>query len=195
MIGELTAAQKERREKILNSATKHFAKIGFCSTDMDKIAKNAGVGKGTLYNYFKNKDDLYLSCIENHFERTLSYIDLKTAESETVEGFIKNYIDASIEYFSKNLDSFDLIIQSNASLIEKVINTMDEVKEKYYKSFKKKLKSATTHKKLNPQVVILALDAATTFIMFRQFKKQNFKIKDVEETLHKLFLTGLIGNE
>ncbi len=48
MIGELTVAQKERREKILNSATKHFAKIGFCSTDMDKIAKNAGVGKGYL---------------------------------------------------------------------------------------------------------------------------------------------------
>lgn len=195
MIGELTSAQKERREKILNSATKHFAKIGFCSTDMDKIAKNAGVGKGTLYNYFKNKEDLYLSCIERHFELTLSYIDLKTSESETVEEFINNYIDASIEYFSINLDSFDLIIQSNASLIEKVINTMDGVKEKYYTSFKKKLKSATSQKKLNPQVVILALDAATTFIMFRQFKKQNFRIKDVEETLHKLFLTGLIGNE
>ncbi len=192
---ELTMAQKERKEKILKFATIHFAKIGFCSTDMDKIAKNAGVGKGTLYNYFKNKEDLYLSCIEHHFEQTLSYIESKTADSETVENFIKNYIDASIEYFSKTLDSFDLIIQSNASIIEKVINTMDDVKEKYYKRFKSKLKSATNQKKLNSQVVILALDAATTFIMFRQFKKQKFKIKDVEETLHKLFLTGLIGNE
>ncbi len=195
MIGELTKAQLERRDNILNSATNYFAKVGFYAADMDKIAKDAGVGKGTLYNYFKNKDDLYLKCVEYHFEKTLSYVDSRTSKSETAKEFVKNYLDASIEYFSTNLDSFDLIIRSNSDQLDEVIDTMDIVKEKYYKNFKKKIKSVTTEKNLNPQVVMLAIDAATTFIMFRQFKKQKFKIKDVEETLHKLFLTGLIGKE
>jgi AcrR family transcriptional regulator len=195
MIGELTIAQEERREKILNSATSYFAKNGFYAADMDKIAKNAGVGKGTLYNYFKNKDDLYLNCVEHHFEKTLSFIDSRTSNSETTEEFINNYLDASIEYFSTNLDSFDLLIRSNSDLLDEVINTMDGVKEKYYKNFKEKIKSVTTEKKLNPQIVLLALDASTTFIMFRQFKKHNFEINEVKETLRKLFLTGLIAKE
>ena len=91
MIGELTEAQMKRRNSILTSATNYFAKVGFYSAEMDKIAKDAGVGKGTLYNYFKNKDELYLSCIEHHFEKTWAYIDSRTSKSETVEEFVTNY--------------------------------------------------------------------------------------------------------
>jgi len=195
MIGELTEKQKKRRDSILNSATNYFARYGYCAADMEKIARAAGVGKGTLYNYFGNKDSLYLKCVEHHFESALSYIDSRTSGSKTVEDFVTDYLDASIEYFSDNLDSFDLIIRSNSDLFEEVAHKMEEVKEKYHERFQRMIGPAAKAKNLNPQIVVLALDASTTFIMSKQFKKNQFEVKEVEETLHRLFLSGLLKKE
>ena len=45
-------------EKIIASASKLFFEMGYNNAGMDDIAKNIGVTKGTLYLYFKNKEDL-----------------------------------------------------------------------------------------------------------------------------------------
>ena len=47
--------------KIKKAAKRIFFKKGFVGTSMDSIATEAGLAKGTLYIYFKSKDDLYLS--------------------------------------------------------------------------------------------------------------------------------------
>src|SRR5690625_4035988 len=49
----------DRREDILNAATKSFSLFGYKATTMDQIAKLANVGKGTIYTFFKNKEVLF----------------------------------------------------------------------------------------------------------------------------------------
>ncbi len=62
-----TTKQRKKREKearrnlILESAKKLFLDLGFENTTMKNIAIEAELSKGTLYNYFKSKDDLYLA--------------------------------------------------------------------------------------------------------------------------------------
>jgi TetR/AcrR family fatty acid metabolism transcriptional regulator len=60
-------ASLEKRDRILDAATKVFGKRGFFSAQVADIAKRAGVAAGTVYLYFENKDDLLLSL----FERTM----------------------------------------------------------------------------------------------------------------------------
>jgi AcrR family transcriptional regulator len=48
-----------RRSEILSAATKVFGNKGFDATLMDEIARAAGLAKGTLYLYFKSKDEIY----------------------------------------------------------------------------------------------------------------------------------------
>ncbi len=60
-------APPDKRDRILDAATKVFAKRGFFSAQVADIAKRAGVAAGTVYLYFKGKDDLLLSL----FERTM----------------------------------------------------------------------------------------------------------------------------
>lgn len=48
------------REKILRSARKVIANKGFHSAGIKEIAEKAGIAQGTLYLYFKNKEDLYI---------------------------------------------------------------------------------------------------------------------------------------
>ena len=49
----------EKKERILSSAAALFAEKGFARADVAHIASRAGVAKGSLYNYFENKDDIY----------------------------------------------------------------------------------------------------------------------------------------
>jgi len=56
-------AGSEKRRKILDGAKRIFFSEGFDGASMDSIARAAGVSKGTLYVYFKNKDALFEALI------------------------------------------------------------------------------------------------------------------------------------
>ncbi|QQZ08280.1 TetR/AcrR family transcriptional regulator [Heyndrickxia vini] len=49
----------DRKQLIIDAATKSFSLFGYKATTMDQVAKLANVGKGTIYTFFKNKDELF----------------------------------------------------------------------------------------------------------------------------------------
>jgi TetR/AcrR family fatty acid metabolism transcriptional regulator len=64
-----------KRERILDAAEKVFAERGFFAAKVADVAREAGVADGTIYLYFKNKDDLLVSLFEARMEvvnRTLA---------------------------------------------------------------------------------------------------------------------------
>jgi AcrR family transcriptional regulator len=63
-----------KREAILASAVLVFAERGFAESEMDSIAAAAGVAKGTLYRYFKNKEELFLAAVDRSFERLTEFV-------------------------------------------------------------------------------------------------------------------------
>jgi AcrR family transcriptional regulator len=52
-----------RKDELCDKALKVFARYGYRKTTLDDIAKEAKVSKGTIYNYFKDKDDIYQQAI------------------------------------------------------------------------------------------------------------------------------------
>ena len=59
----------ERKSQIINAAEDVFTKKGFDDARMDDIAEETGLSKGTLYNYFKSKDDLIIAILDRIFQR------------------------------------------------------------------------------------------------------------------------------
>jgi AcrR family transcriptional regulator len=57
--GPRASRQAERREAILAAALDEFAASGFAATRLDDVAKRAGVAKGTIYLYFRDKESLF----------------------------------------------------------------------------------------------------------------------------------------
>ena len=53
----------ERRRRILEAARKVFARKGFAATRMIDVAEEASVGKGTLYEHFRGKEDLFTTLV------------------------------------------------------------------------------------------------------------------------------------
>lgn len=54
----------DRRKDILHAATNSFAMFGYKATTMDQVAKLANVGKGTIYTFFKTKEELFDEIIQ-----------------------------------------------------------------------------------------------------------------------------------
>jgi TetR/AcrR family transcriptional regulator, mexJK operon transcriptional repressor len=67
----LTAA---KRDQILGGAMTIFMREGFAATSMEQIAKEAGVSKGTLYNYFDSKQALFSTIIELECARIVGQV-------------------------------------------------------------------------------------------------------------------------
>lgn len=55
---------KQKRQLIIETAASVFARKGFYGTVMADVAKLAGIGKGTIYEYFPSKEDLFFSVFE-----------------------------------------------------------------------------------------------------------------------------------
>lgn len=60
---------EQRRTQIIDAAMKVFSKEGIHGARMDDIAEEAGLSKGALYWYFKSKDKIISSILNNFFER------------------------------------------------------------------------------------------------------------------------------
>ncbi len=61
----------DKRERILAAAERIFAQRGFFHARVSEIAREAGVADGTIYLYFKSKDDLLISLFESRMERVV----------------------------------------------------------------------------------------------------------------------------
>lgn len=76
----------QRRIAILRAAEEVFVKRGVAETTMDDIARAAEVSKGTLYLYFKSKDDLYLTIAT---DAVVELIELMRSVSSADTGFLQ----------------------------------------------------------------------------------------------------------
>lgn len=96
----------EKRERILEGALKAFAKKGFYNTKVSEIASEAGVADGTIYLYFKNKDDLLISLFEDRMEWVN---DRLQSELGAVEGGVIEKLQAFVQlHFSLAVEHRDL---------------------------------------------------------------------------------------
>lgn len=121
------AEKNQKRNDILTSARVLFKEKGFHSTKMDDIAQGAGVGKGTLYEYFKNKQDIFdETCVEyvvkmlENVEKIRS-MDI-TFKDKIMLMFKEGHHKSIHENFEKN--PIDYIMSYKNIISEKVLKIM-----------------------------------------------------------------------
>ena len=86
----------DKRERILAAAERVFARRGFFASRVSEIAKDAGVADGTIYLYFKSKDDLLISLFENRMKQVNETLRTAVASAQStldqLSAFIKAYL-------------------------------------------------------------------------------------------------------
>ena len=86
---------ERRKNQILDAATLIFSEKGFSRANTDEIAKKAGLGKGTLYRYFKDKKDIFFSVVDRGLgklkEKILKGVEKAEDPLKKIENAVKSY--------------------------------------------------------------------------------------------------------
>jgi len=113
-IGRKEREYLAHREEILSAAEKVFAAKGFFPTTMSDIAREAEFGTGTLYNYFKSKDELYFTLIEEKVEKINHLVKAELSQKNSAVERIKNALMLQFEFMERNRDFFRIYISERS---------------------------------------------------------------------------------
>jgi len=94
----------KKRQRLLKSAIKVFAREGFYKAKVEDIAKEAGVATGTTYLYFENKDDLLISIFEEEMVPIIEAMHKAMQRQENARDKILTFIEQHFEMVQNNPD-------------------------------------------------------------------------------------------
>jgi TetR/AcrR family fatty acid metabolism transcriptional regulator len=99
----------DKRERILDAAVRVFAKKGFYATRVSEVAKAAGVADGTIYLYFKSKDELLVSLFEDRVERLLAFMHTELAPTAGAPEKLRRIIELQLGLLEGERDLAEVI--------------------------------------------------------------------------------------
>ena len=108
-----------KRLKIVEAAAARFARFGYEATAMDDVASAASVSKGSLYDYFKDKEDLFYAVFE-WLQQTLMRASSEQAQhGTTARERIIGFAEASIVAFVEHIELYPVTLEVWAAAAKK----------------------------------------------------------------------------
>lgn len=111
--------KQAKRKMITDAALKVFARSGLYDFKMIEVAEEAGVGKGTLYEYFPSKDALIAGSFALFMEEFESYIASQLREAHDPAAQIERLIASSMEFCLAEKERLDALFDFYAAGIPK----------------------------------------------------------------------------
>jgi len=99
-----------RRQDILSAAESLFSKNGFFKTSMAEIASGSQFAMGTVYRFFKSKEEIYISIVEDKVEELVGLLDENVGRAKTSSDKINVFIQVKLGYADRNRDFFRIYV-------------------------------------------------------------------------------------
>ena len=107
--GARAARGEEKRDRILRAAVRVFAKKGFHGARVAEVARSAGVADGTIYLYFKNKEDLLLQLFTDRLDHLLAECKRTLGDQPTPEDRLRRIIELQLGLLEEHRDLAEVI--------------------------------------------------------------------------------------
>jgi len=119
----------EKQERIKNAAIEEFSKYSFTKSSINRIIQMAKIPKGSFYQYFKNKEDIYLYVIEEIGKIKLQYIQNSISEFSKKDIFevIQLSIESSLKMISEYPKYAEIglkMMNEDTTFINKITNKL-----------------------------------------------------------------------
>jgi TetR/AcrR family fatty acid metabolism transcriptional regulator len=127
----LEKSKSEKYHKILNSAGAVFAEHGFYKATISQIAARAGVADGTLYLYFKNKDDILYQYLSFKIGLVFEKMNAAVAKGTDAESKLRNLIRCHLEEFQRD-QNMAIIFQSEVRYLRDIKSQVKDISKTYF---------------------------------------------------------------
>lgn len=130
--------KEEKRELILQAALRNFAEEGFDRATMQNIAKSAGVGKGTTYEYFPSKEALFCEVLLKGISNMVDELTAVLQQPGSVHQKVERLFQKNLEIFRTKADLQAIMLNNigkipadlHRQLMEKqmeLVGTMEQI--------------------------------------------------------------------
>ncbi|MBI2083406.1 MAG: TetR/AcrR family transcriptional regulator [Deltaproteobacteria bacterium] len=184
--------------RIIEAATKVFAKKGFYNATIADVAKTAEVAEGTIYLYFKNKDDLLISIFEHSIDLFIQAVNKKLKEITDPKEKLRQFIWVHLKLVEENPNLAQVLqieLRQSSKFMEEyrggkfaeylhvVEGILMEGQEKGV--FRKDLNTHLLRRTLFGAVDEMALD-------WLLMKKKRYSLEECASQLSQMFIQGMV---
>lgn len=190
--------REKRRSTILKVASSVFSREGYHKAKMDDIAITAGIGKGTIYQYFSSKQELFQDVIKEGVDLYLDMLEKELAETDDCYEAFKKIVIFSFKFMEKNIDISRVVVSHLTTVDDNMVKWIDEKKTEMIKALAKvvdKHISEGKFRKVNPDI------AAHCFfgMILSPVAESIFHNRKLDETeipaqIVDIFLNGLLND-
>lgn len=189
-------SNKPKYQQIIEAAVKVIAENGYHASQVSRIAKEAGVADGTIYLYFKNKEDVLVSVFEEKMGHFIQKIAKVTSEQPSANQKLRTLIDTHFTLLEENPNLAIVtqleLRQSDSSLrmqinnvLKSYLHVIDEIIEEGIKEneFRNDVKPA-----LLRQMIFGTIDEVVTNWVMQEKK---YGLQAQGDDVHKFLTNGL----
>ena len=192
--------EKQRQRKdMLEAAMKLFSEKGYHNASMQEIAEQAEFAVGTLYKFFKNKEDMYKALVSEQAERFHSALTAALISSEDEVEQLGNYIRVKGEVFMHNVSFIRLYFAETRGASFNIKAGLDsELRERHYQMqqalaavFAKGMDSGRFSRIAEPYHLAVALDSLCNAFLSNWLEGRD-AYPDSPDIILNIFFQGLL---
>jgi len=196
---KMKALVERRKNQILDVASLIFSKEGFAKANTDEIAKAANLGKGTIYRYFKNKKELFLSVVDRGLDKLKDAILMEVEKTDDPLKKIENAMKTYLSFFEKNRNLIGILIHEQSSFQKRIAKryfehyygNVDRIKQTFKAGMDQDL-----IKGMDIESVISVYTSMLNGLIYMwQIEGKKYRLIDKVPIVTKIFLTGIIKDK
>jgi len=98
----MASKEKSKHDKIIEGAIRVFARKGFYNAKVSEIAREANVADGTIYLYFKNKDDILISLFEEKVDLIITRMEAELNKVDDPLDKLRTFVEHHLRLVKEN---------------------------------------------------------------------------------------------
>jgi len=194
--------KEARRKEILLAAMRVVAHKGMKNVKIDEIAEKAGIGKGTIYEYFTSKEELFGAAIIEFIQRIEDYQAKRMFRATTPQEKLKTLIDSWVEVTLSENEEFiimmtDIWVEGIRRDNETLLKVFDlrEIYARYRKIIASIISegvAAGIFRKVDAETVAgIFLSSVDGLMIPWLLDRENIDFKKTADTLYETFMNGI----
>ncbi len=185
-----------RRLPIFDAAVKVFAEKGFARATVEEIARQAGIAKGTIYNNYKSKRELFLALLEEGIDRLEAAVNREVARKETVLAKLEALISAQLGFFEEYRDYCKILLSEVWGLGHRWEEQVQRLRSGYFQTIRELLEKGqeegVIRRDLEAETAAAAIFGAVGVAALDRFVfAGEYKYDQSLQTLKQLLLKGV----
>ncbi len=197
-MSPLKVNKEVKKEVILRAAIEVFAKNGLKNTKIIEVANKAGVGKGTVYEYFSSKEEIFETAFEYSMKKVIEKLQLSAQENITPDERLKKMIKGFSSMVDADRTFIEITFHFWAEGVRSGNKILNKKIEKVYTDSKKIISSVLEEgirsrifKKIDTEVYASIIVALFDGLLLQGMYNKEFSFEKFASELENILLNQI----